>query len=165
MVNGLAAATGGNSQDMTTNIQNTIDQSIRNNITRTNINQVSADSVNTQTMTLNIAACQNSPIDVSQGIISNVIAQNILTQITHDILSSSVIAAATAQVSQSATMHNQGLNDLVDSIFKGLTGIYGVIAAVICVICIGFLAFALSPAGQEATTTAAKAGANYAAKH
>lgn len=165
MVNGLAAATGGNSQDMTTNIQNTIDQSIRNNITRTNINQVSSDSVNTQTMTLNIAACQNSPIDVSQGIISNVIAQNILTQITHDILSSSVIAAATAQVSQSATMHNKGLNDLVDSIFKGLTGIYGVIAAVICVICIGLLAFALSPAGQEATTTAAKAGANYAARH
>ena len=165
MVNGLAAATGGNSQDVSTNIQNTINQSIRNNITRTNINQVAASSVKTETMTLNIAACQNSPIQANQGIISNVIAQNILTQITHDIASSSLIATASASASQDSGMHNQGLNDLVDSIFKGLTGIWGIVALVVCVICIGILAFALSPAGQDATTTAAKAGANYAAKH
>ena len=165
MVNGLAAATGGNSQDVTTNIKNTIDQSIKNNITSTNINQVAASSVNTQTMTLNIAACQNSPIQANQGIVSNVIAQNILTQISNDIASSSLIATASASASQDSGMHNQGLNDLVDSIFKGLTGIWGIIALVVCVICIGILAFALSPAGQNATTTAAKAGANYAAKH
>ena len=165
MVNGLAAATGGNSQDVTTNIKNTIDQSIKNNITSTNINQVAASSVNTQTMTLNIAACQNSPISATQGIVSNVIAQNILTKISTDIASSSLIATASASASQDSGMHNQGLNDLVDSIFKGLTGIWGIIALVVCVICIGILAFALSPAGQEATTTAAKAGANYAGKH
>ena len=165
MVNGLAAATGGNSQDVTTNIKNTIDQSIKNNITRTNINQVAASSVHTETMTLNIAACQNSPIQANQGIVSNVIAQNILTKISNDIASSSLIATASASASQDSGMHNQGLNDLVDSIFKGLTGIWGIIALVVCVICIGILAFALSPAGQEATTTAAKAGANYAARH
>lgn len=165
MVNGLAAATGGNSQDVTTNITNTIEQSIKNNITSTNINQVAASSVNTQTMTLNIAACQNSPINAQQGIVSNVIAQNILTKISNDIASSSLIASAAASASQDSGMHNQGLNDLVDSIFKGLTGIWGIVALVVCVICIGILAFALSPAGQEATTTAAKAGANYAGKH
>ena len=176
MVNGLAAATGGNSQDVSTNIQNTINQSIRNNITRTNINQVAASSVKTETMTLNIAACQNSPIQANQGIISNVIAQNILTQITHDIASSSLIATASASASQDSGMHNQGLNDLVDSIGKAISGIIGsftgpyaavAIACVIlcCLCCAGLVYFLMSPAGQEATTTAAKAGANYAAKH
>lgn len=164
MVNDIAATTGGNSQDTTTNISNTIEQSIRNRISSTNINQVAASSVNTQTMTLNIAACQYSPIQANQGIVSNVIAQNILTQISKDIANSSAIATAAASASQSSSMENKGLSSLVDSIFKGLTGIWGIVALVVCVLCIGLLAFALSPAGQNATRTAAEAGASYAAK-
>lgn len=160
MVNGVASMTGGNAQDVRTNIQQTIDSAIRNNINSTTINQVATDSVNMQTMTLNIAACQYSPIEANQGIVSNVIAQNILTKISTAIASSNVIAAAASNVSQDSGMHNQGLNDLVDSVFKGLTGIWGIIALVICVIVIGAVAFLLSPAGQKASETLADAGAS-----
>jgi hypothetical protein len=160
MVNGVASLTGGNSSDVSTNISNTIKQSISNRISSTNINTVAASSVNMQTMTLNIAACQYSPIQANQGIISNVIAQNILTQISTDIANSTVISTAANSSDQTSTMKNQGLNDLVDSIFKGLTGIWGIVAAIVCCLCIGVLAFALSPAGQQATVIGAQAGAN-----
>jgi len=130
MVNGLAATTGGNAQNTTTNIQNTINQSIQNRISSTNINQVAASSVNTQTMTLNIAACQYSPIQANQGIISNVIAQNILTQISNDIASSSLIASAAASASQSSSMKNAGLDDLV----KALTSPFAMVSIVICIL-------------------------------
>jgi hypothetical protein len=160
MVNGVMAATGGNEQDTRTNITNTIEQSVRNAVTATTINQVAATSVNTQTMTLNIGACMNSPIQANQGIVSNVIAQNILTKVSNAIVSSNLVSAATANASTTTGMHNQGLNDLVDSIFKGLTGIWGIIALVVCVAICGVLAFLLSPAGQESSVKLANAGAS-----
>jgi hypothetical protein len=142
MVNGLAATTGGNSQDTTTNISTTIEQSIKNRINSTNINQVAASSVNTQTMTLNIAACQYSPIQANQGIISNVIAQNILTQISNDIANSTAIAAASADVSQKSGMKNAGLDDLVTAIGSALTGPFVIASIVICIlIVIGVFAY------------------------
>jgi len=160
MVNGVMAATGGNSQSTRTNITNTIDQAVRNTVTSTTINQVAATSVNMQTMTLNIGACQNSPIQANQGIVSNVIAQNILSKVSNAIMSSNLVASATANASSSTGMHNQGLNDLIDSIFKGLTGIWGIIALVVCVAICGLLAFLLSPAGQESSVKLANAGAS-----
>jgi hypothetical protein len=159
MVNGLMAATGGNEQDTRTNIKNTINESVRNTINATTINQVAVTSVNRQTMTLNIGACQNSPIKANQGIISNVVAQNILTKVSNAIVSSDLVATASAAASSSSGMHNQGLNDLVDAVFKGLTGIWGIIALVVCVVIIGALIFLLSPAGQESTVKLANAGA------
>lgn len=173
MVNGLAAATGGNEQDTNNNIQTTINQSIQNRITDTNINEVVASSVNTQTMTLNIAACQNSPIQANQGIVSNVIAQNILTQISNDIVNNSVIASATTDVTNSTSMKNQGLNDLVDSMGKAISSIIGSVtgpigaayiacAIVCCVCCAALLYFMMSPAGQEAASKASNVGANFA---
>lgn len=160
MVNGVMAATGGNEQETRTNITNTIDQSVRNSITATTINQVAATSVNMQTMTLNIGACQNSPIQANQGIVSNVIAQNILSKVSNAIVSSNLVSAASANASTTTGMHNQGLNDLIDSIFKGLTGIWGIIALVVCVIVIGAVIFLMSPAGQESTVKLANAGAS-----
>jgi hypothetical protein len=160
MVNGVMAATGGNEQSTRTNIRNTIEQSVRNTINMTTINQVALDSVNTNTMTLNIGACQNSPIKLNQGIISNVIAQNILTKVTNAIVSSELVATASANASSITGMENQGMNDLIDSIFKGLTGIWGIIALVVCVAICGLLAFLLSPAGQESSVKLANAGAS-----
>lgn len=159
MVNGLAAATGGNAQNTSTDIKNIIRQSITNNINRTTINQVAASSFNEQTMTLNIGACQYSPINATQGIVSNVIAQNILTKISRDIASSNLVASASASATQTTSMKNKGLDDLVKAIFDGLTGIWGIIAVVACVLIIGAVIFLLSPAGQEASVTLADAGA------
>jgi len=160
MVNGVMAATGGNEQETRTNITNTINQSVRNSITATTINQVAATSVNMQTMTLNIGACQNSPIQANQGIVSNVIAQNILSKVSNAIVTSNLVSSASANASTTTGMHNQGLNDLIDSIFKGLTGIWGIIALVVCVLICGALIFLLSPAGQESTVKLSNAGAS-----
>jgi hypothetical protein len=160
MVNGVMAATGGNEQETRTNITNTINQSVRNSINTTTINQVAAMSVNMQTMTLNIGACQNSPIQANQGIVSNVIAQNILSKVSNAIVSSNLVSAASANAASTTGMENQGLNDLIDAIFAGLTGIWGIIALVVCVLICGALIFLMSPAGQESSVKLANAGAS-----
>jgi hypothetical protein len=176
MINGLAAMTGGNSQTTSTSIKNTIQVAVTNTINDTNINDVVARSVNTQTMTLNMAACEDSPIEANQGIVSNVIAQNILTQITSAIIRNSLIAQASSNVKTDTSMHNSGLNELVDSIGKALSSIIGAftgpaaacwIAGVVlcCVCCLGLVYFLMSPAGQNAASSAANAGKNYAAAH
>ena len=154
MVNGVMAATGGNEQETRTNITNTIQQSVRNSITATTINQVAAMSVNMQTMTLNIGACQNSPIKANQGIVSNVIAQNILNKVSNAILSSNLVATASANASSSTGMQNQGLNNLVDSFFNGIsnvlqsaTGIWIGLSVICCVLICVALVFLMSSSG------------------
>jgi len=175
MMNGLASITGGNSSDTTTNVSNTIKQTITNTIDKTNINTIAANSVNTQTMTLNILACQNSPIQANQGITSNVIAQNILSTITDNLMKSSLVASAVSNASQTSTMTNTGLDGLVASIGSAISNIVGAFtgpyqniaigACVLCALCcVALLYFMLSPAGQQATTTASQAGANYVGK-
>lgn len=172
MISGLAGG-GGNSQSTTTNIQNEIEMSIRNRITNTNINEVAASSFNTNTMTMNIGVCQYSPISANQGIVSNVIAQNILTQISTDIASSSAVASLAASASQTSLQENKGLDDLVESIGKAVSSIIGAftgpyaavaIACVLmlCLCCAGLVYFMMSPAGQEAASKASNVGANFA---
>ena len=74
----------------------------------------------------------------------------------------------TAEQTAAATSKN-----LLDNLFEGIASIFGIGAdvakiwiigcvIVLCVLCGGLLAFMLSPAGQEATTSAASAGANIA---
>jgi hypothetical protein len=76
-------------------------------------------------------------------------------------------------VGQSGSASSQGFAGILDSIFGGVAKVFGVGAdvaktgviacvALLCLVCIGIVVFMLSPAGQEATTTAASAGANIA---
>jgi hypothetical protein len=176
MVNDIASTTGGNTQDTNANIRNTIKQSIETRVTNTNIMQIVADSFNTNTGVMNLAVCRNSPIKWSQSIVSDVIAQNILTQITQDIVDSTVIQAAVTAASQDTSMENKGLSSMIDSFFTGVAGVFGVGAdvaktyiiacvALLCLCCAGLVAFALSPAGQEASAKAVNAGINMAKQH
>lgn len=104
-------------------------------------------------------------LNIDQQMLQSITAKAVADKLTSQLASNDEVAAAVTGVKQTSTQQTQGVNDLVDSIFKGLTGIYGIIALVLCVICCGALIFLLSPAGQQATTTAANAGAAYAAKH
>lgn len=101
-------------------------------------------------------------IVIDQNIKQTVVAKGVSDAITKALFSDSTVNSAVQTGSQTASQQTQGLNDLVDSIFKGLTSIWGIIALVLCFICCGAVIFLLSPAGQKATTTAANAGANIA---
>jgi hypothetical protein len=102
---------------------------------------------------------------IDQKLKQTVVAKGVSDAITKALFSDTTVNSAVQAGTQTATQQTQGVNDLVDSIFKGLTGIYGIIALICCCVCIAVLIFMVSPAGQQATTTAANAGAAYAAKH
>ena len=176
MVNGFAAATGGNNTDTYNKISNTINEKVQQSVTVNNIQKIATNSYDSQKGTLTMAFCRNSPINMNQTIVSNVISQNILNNLQQSLLSDTTISNLISHADQSASQQNQGLNNLVDSIGKAISDIIGsftgpwaavAIACVIlcCLCCAGLVYFMMSPAGQEATTTAANAGANYAAKH
>lgn len=102
---------------------------------------------------------------IDQKLKQTVVAKGVSDAITKALFSDSVVNSSVQAGTQKSTQETQGLNDLVDSLFKGLTGIYGIIALVCCCVCIALLVFMLSPAGQKATTNASGAGAAYVAKH
>ena len=131
MINGLAGASG-NSQDVRASIRNTINQSIQNRVTDENIMNIATTSVNLQSGKLNLAVCRNSPIEMKQGIESNVVAQNLLSQITEDILKNEAIATAKNTVTQTAFMENKGLESIAGAC-AGSSAIIGVVLLLGCV--------------------------------
>ena len=154
------------SSENISNYKNTVENTINNTVTDTQIQDISNSVFNKNTKKVTLGECtDDSKLDFSQDIVSQLVTQGIMKGV------STAVAGAEADVSQklgiksSSESKGSGLEDVIASIFAGLTSIYGIIGIIVVCICLAFLAFALSPAGQDATKTAAKAGANYAAKH
>lgn len=158
MINGLAAMTGGNSQDVSASIRNTIHQSIQTRVTSENIMNQAMSSINIQQSKLNLAVCRNSPIKVSQDIASEIIAQNLMTQVTDDILKNDLIARAKNTVTQSTTMENKGF----ESIAAACAAVSGVIALLLIIACLGLLVMgggSVKKGGKGGAATSAPAAA------
>lgn len=154
MINGLAGA-GGNEQDVRASIRNTINQSIQTRVTNENIMNIATSSVNLQSGKLNLAVCRNSPIKMEQGIESTVVAQNLMSQITDDILKNEIIASAKNTVTQTAFMENKGL----ESIAGACAASSGIIGAVLLIGCVAMLAMGGSVSkGKKGGFTASAPG-------
>lgn len=170
MINGFAAATGGNDTNVTNDVRNIINETVSQTLTNNNIMQIAQNSYNAQTATLTMAFCKNSPIQMNQTIVSNVISQNILNSVSEALLANSTISALISHADQTASQHSQGLNDVVDSMGKALSSVIGAFTGpmaagyiagciFLCVCCLALLYFMMSPAGQHATVAASNAGA------
>jgi hypothetical protein len=154
------------SSENISNYKNTVENKINNTVTDTQIQDISNSVFNKNTKKVTLGECtDDSKLDFSQDIVSQLVTEGIMKGVTK------AVAGAEADVSQklgiksSSESKGSGLEDVIASIFAGLTSIYGIIGIIVVCICLAFLAFGLSPAGQDATKTAAKAGANYAGRH
>ena len=150
MINGLAGATG-NSQDVRASIRNTINQSIQTRVTTENIMNIATSSINLQSGKINIAVCRNSPIRMDQNIESDVVAQNLMTQITDDILKNESIASAKNTVKQTAFMENKGLESIAGAC-AGSSAIIGVLLLLACI------AMLMMGGGEHSSTSNGKGG-------
>lgn len=151
------------------NYKNSVSNIVETNITDKQKSDAFASVFNKNTKTLKIGECGDGPgatnsskLNASQNIQSDLVAQAIVKSITTDLQKLDATNTTSVGVTQASTAKSSGLEDVIASIFQGLTGIWGIIAAILCVICCGALIFLMSPAGQDATRTAANAGASMA---
>ena len=165
-------ATGSASASAVSDYKNKVSNIIETNITDQKKSEAFASVYNKNTNELNIGECGDGPyawssakLNASQNIQSDLVASAIVKSVTTDLQKLDATNTTNTSVKQSSDSKTSGLEDVIASIFAGLQGIYGVVAIVCICICLALLAFAMSPAGQDATKTAAKAGANYAGRH
>jgi len=178
MLNQNASATsqllsGASSSADLTNINASV-QSIVNSTTQLSSYQsILQQTFNTQHATLVVGGSCNGKITQNQSIVANVIALNVLKAVQNALCTNQATANLFTQLSQTSNSTSLGAANLLDSFFNGIATVLKVpadtvktgmivFAVVCCVICLGLLAFMLSPAGQESTTTAVSAGANIA---
>ena len=148
------------------NYKNTVENKINNTVTDTQIQDISNSVFNKNTKKVTLGECtDDSKLDFSQDIVSQLVTEGIMKGVTKAVEGSEADVSHKLGIKSSSESKGSGLEDVIASIFAGLTSIYGIIGIIVVCICLAFLAFALSPAGQDATKTAAKAGANYAARH
>lgn len=145
--------------------KNTVENKIESNLSDTQIQDISNSVFNKQTKKVTLGECtDNSNLDFRQDIVSVLVTNGIMKAVSTTVAGATTEVAQKLGVKQSSTAETEGLGDIISKFFEGLTGIWGIVAALICCVfcslCIGLVMFLLSPAGQQATTTIANAGAD-----
>jgi len=150
------------------NIEQTINTTVRNivetNITTENLTELFAEQVNINQEELIIGGNFVCPegkggLDLSQDIVAVLSASAVTDQLAEKISETKIVNDLTAKAEASVKQENTGFASIIDSIGEGIsgivgsfTGIYAISGIVLCIACLALLAFALSPAGQKATT-------------
>jgi hypothetical protein len=165
---GFLAPSVANSASATTDLKTKVTNIIENTMSSSTVQNIVANAQNNQKVNAAkmVATCDPKyrlageyDFNFDQQILQSVTAKGIADALT-SALSDTVIANTTdTAVKQTAKQETQGVNDLVDSVFKGMTGIWMIVGCVICVVIAAVAAFLMSPAGQKATTTLSEAAA------
>lgn len=162
-------ATGSTSSQSVSDYKNKVSNIIEKNITDQKKSEAFASVYNKNTKEVNIGECGDGPyawssakLNASQNIQSDLVAQAIVKSISNDLQKLDATNTTSTGVKQTNTSSTAGLEDVISAWFKGVSGIVGIIACIVICICLAILAFALSPAGQKATTTAANTGSGIA---
>jgi hypothetical protein len=126
--------------------QSTLKESIKNTVKSTfesdTYNEIVSKSMNSNRFdaeNANIDCGTRGNIAIDQNIFSNVVASSIADLVTTNLTSLITDNTSTTKVTQSATQQNQGLNDLVDSVFNGIAKIFSgwvgivIVAILLCV--------------------------------
>jgi sRNA-binding protein len=168
------ASTGGGAAVTQNDVEiNQTIQSITSQTTQlSNYNKLVDETLNKNDGTIVIKGNvgKNADISIDQGIVAKIIVKNVLDSVATQMMDNTTISSIMNSAEQTATSTSK---NLLDNLFEGIASIFGIGAdvaktwiigcvIVLCVLCGGLLAFMLSPAGQEATTTAVSAGANIA---
>jgi hypothetical protein len=168
------ASSGGGQATTQDNVEiNQTIQSITSQTTQlSNYNKLVDETLNKNDGTIVIKGNvgKNADIRIDQGIVAKIVAKNVLESVATQMMDNTTISKVVSTAEQTASSTSK---NLLDNLFDGIAKVFGVGAdvaktwiigcvIVLCILCGGILAFMMSPAGQEATTTAASAGANIA---
>jgi hypothetical protein len=168
---GFLAPSVKNSAEARTNLKNKVTNIIDNTMKSETVQSIFAHARANQNVDASNIWMECDPkykiageydLNIDQKMLQSITAKALADKLTSQLASNQEIASAVTGVKQSSTQETKGLDDLVKAIFSGLASIWGIIGALVCCVCIAILIFALSPAGQKATTNASGAGASIA---
>ena len=158
-------------QNVKQHINTVVENVVETNITTENITELLSDQVNINNTELIIGGnydCRGGrgTIDMTQDITAQLSAAAVTNMITEKILQDKIVNDLAAKAESSQSKKDTGFASIIDSYFGGIAKVFGasasiigIIACLLCVMCLALLAFALSPAGQKATTNASGAAA------
>jgi len=162
------AAVSQDNVEINTNIQSIVSKTVSNDNYSALVDETLAKNDGVIKIKGNVG--KNAKIKLEQGIVAGIVAKNVLDSVNKALSENQQIATVFNKSAQTASATSK---NPIDNLFEGLAKVFGVGADVaktyiiacvclLCVLCGGILAFMMSPAGQEATTTAASTGANIA---
>ena len=128
--------------------KNKVSNIIETNITDQQKSDAFASVFNKNKNQINIGECggngvTSTKLNASQNIVSDLVAQAIVKSISSQLQSLDTTSSTTTQTSQSSTSKSGGLEDVIASIFDGLTGLYIpiIIGCLLCCLCCVALIF------------------------
>ncbi len=167
----LGALVSGNSNmEINTEVDMEIKNLVENNITTNNLTSTVSEQINIQDGELSVkrydCTVGNATLNFSQDVVSVVKAESVMSVLKEAIANNQMLNKMAASADSTAKLSMGGYAQIADSVFGGIADIVGVsqqgaqagsLASVccVCVLVLGWVAVALSPAGQNAGRAAA----------
>lgn len=150
--------------DVSTNVEQEIQNIVDTEITTENVNTVAASSVNIQSGKITIVNCYDE-VDFTQNIQAQVTAKAITQSLTKSISDSTVLNGIAADLETTTTTKGGGLGGVFESIgtmFGNMFGGGGMYVSAssssfLCVLVAGVVVLGMSDAGQNAIRNGSKA--------
>jgi hypothetical protein len=114
-----AGGAGAQSQDNVT-INNTVQSIVSTTVSDTNYSKLVSDTLAKNDGTIRIRGNCNGKVTIRQGIVADIIANNVLNQVAQDLMQNSAIANVVNTSQQTSTATSKGFAEMIDSFFKGL---------------------------------------------
>jgi hypothetical protein len=130
---------GAESQD-NVNIQNSIQNIVNTTVSDSNYNALVSETLNKQDGKILIKGNCNGKVTISQTIVADVIAKNVIEAVQQAMADNQAVASVFNQGDQTAKSTSKGFAEMIDSLFKGIAGLLpwttlGPIAGGICLMC------------------------------
>ena len=158
-------ATASAKADVSTTVENEIQNIVDTQITTENVNTVAASSVNIQSGKITIVNCYDE-VDFTQNIQAQVTAKAITNTLTQAIMDSSVLTDVVNTIDTDAKTTAGGLAGVFEGIGKAINAMFGgdkawIVSAssssFLCVVIAGIVTLGMSDAGQNAIRNGSKA--------
>jgi hypothetical protein len=152
----------GDKQNVKQETNMAIENIVDTTITTENLSEVISNAVNIQDNVMNIGGdldCQGEKMVLGQDISAKLVTKAVMGALTDALIENKTTNKLTATSDSEQKTENKGLADIIGTIFAGLTGPLIAVVVCVCIIMLAVTLFLLSPAGQNATRTAANAGA------
>ena len=148
-------------QKVNTSIKNVVEKTMSTE----NLSETVASSANIVGNNIEIGymECQDGKgMDLTQDITSELVASAVTDALTKNLAKDKVLTEASNAAKAESVMENRGPLESAGAMISGILGAYtyivALVACLMCVACAGLVYVLMSPAGQNAVTTAANTG-------
>jgi hypothetical protein len=144
LTNGWLSIPGNANTNVIQNIKTDIQLAVEQTFTSDVLNEIVNSSFGSNNTKITMKKCKNSPINISQTLMFDILASNVLVKLEENLMKQETIASVINTADSSAKTTNKGADDFITATFDGIANVVGAVTGGYAAISFAILFIVLS---------------------